>query len=184
MRKATLHISNNQASVSITMPSSPQHKLNRRKDSTEQQQSSNQALTSSNQNLHTKNIGSTDSKQLQQITSPRSPSPLFDKIFYDNELLNTSNTTSFRYPSQSFVMSQAALSSTLSTTMSNAHFNSQQQQQQQQQQQSFNQTAQQLKTQQDIEEQFFATIESSALAHNAHSAYQTQRQKSTGRNRY
>ena len=172
MRKATLHISNNQASVSITMPSSPQHKSqssSRRKDSSSDQQPLIQATTplslpSVGQSLSAK----TDPKHQHSITSPRSPSPL-----YDNELLSTSNqATSFRYPSQPFVITQAALSSAPSTTMSNAHF---QQQQAIQQQTALNQQAQ-LKNQQDLEEQYFATIESSALAH---STFQSQRQKSS-----
>jgi hypothetical protein len=167
MRKATLHISNNQASVSITMPSSPQHKSqSKHKDNDDPQ--SNQVISSSS-NLLARNAYSTDNKQ--QLVSPRSPSPLsYDKQLYDTDLLNTSNTTSFRYSSQSYVMSQSALSSALSTTMSNTHYN-----QQLQQQQSNQQT--QLKSQQDLEEQFFATIEGSALAHNTF--HQTQRQKSS-----
>lgn len=172
MRKATLHISNNQASVSITMPSTPPHKANRRKDSADQQ--AGQAIGANLptvSNTLTKNLHLTEQKSL---TSPRSPSPLYDT---NNELLNTSNTTSVRYPSQSLVMTQAALSSTLSTTMSNAHFQQQQQQQHQQQQQQQQQSGQsaQLKTQQDLEEQYFATIESGALAFQS----QNQRQKSS-----
>ena len=175
MRKATLHISNNQASVSITMPSSPQHKSqssSRRKDSSSEQQL---PLIQATAPLNLSSVGqslfaNTDpTKHQHSLTSPRSPSPL-----YDSELLSTSNqATSFRYPSQPFVNTQAALSSAPSTTMSNAHF-------QAQQQQAIQQTGPnpqaQLKSQQDLEEQYFATIESSALAHNT---LQSQRQKSS-----
>lgn len=122
-----------------------------------------QGLSSVGQTLF---ASSDPTKHQHSLTSPRSPSPL-----YDSELLSTSNqaTSSFRYPSQPFVNTQAALSSAPSTTMSNAHF-----QQQAIQQSGPNPQAQTLKSQQDIEEQYFATIESSALVHNA---LQRERQK-------